>query len=155
MTFRTAREGLIPVFEAEPVEVAESKVENDTSGVTSQSGGIEVDYSNVVREKISNGEVLWVSGLARSLETDGLDRDIAKLKIRNALRRLLDAGDVQVQRLDDPASGETVSLCQEPGRERESFAQMDDQQSRGAGGGPARGLVGRGAPGHRDERQVH
>ncbi|MDG6979091.1 MAG: ATP-binding protein, partial [Nitrososphaerota archaeon] len=111
VTFRTAREGLIPVFEAEPVEVAESKAENDTSGVTSQSGAIEVDYSNMVRQKISNGEVVWVSGLARSLEqTDGLDRDIAKLKIRNILRKLLDAGEVQVQRLDDPESGEAVSL---------------------------------------------
>ena len=111
VTFRTAREGLVPVFEAEPVEVAESKAENDTSGVTSQSGAIEVDYSNMVRQKISNGEVVWVSALARSLEeTDGLDGDIGKLKIRNALRKLLDAGEVQVQRLDDPESGEAVSL---------------------------------------------
>jgi len=109
--FRTGKEGIFPVFEAEPVEPPETLVAGSTSDMASQPSGIEIDYGALVRERIDKGEVLWVSGLAAQVEAKfGVSKDIAKLKVRAALRKMLDGGDVQVHRLDDPDSGETVSL---------------------------------------------
>jgi hypothetical protein len=113
VTFRTGKDGILPIFEADPVEIpAREAKEADVTDLNQPRMGA-IDYAAVVREKIANGEVVWVSGLAKSVSKErsgAADSDVAKLKFRNILLKLLDAGEVQVQRLDYPESGEMVSL---------------------------------------------
>ncbi|MDG6978053.1 MAG: ATP-binding protein [Nitrososphaerota archaeon] len=124
VTFRAGKEGILPVFEADPIELRERGAEPDASD-SDRPRKVPVDFAAVVREKISNGEVVWVSGLAKSVEEEkGADRDAAKLKFWNILLKLLDTGEVQVQRLDDPDSGETVSLYFAKSREGEKLSPL-------------------------------
>lgn len=111
VTFRTGKDGILPVFEADPIELPDRAAEEVDASDSDRPGEAAVDYAAIVREKITNGEVVWVSGLAKSVKEKGdADKDTAKLKFRNILLKLLDAGEVQVQRLDDPESGEIASL---------------------------------------------
>jgi len=69
-----------------------------------------LDYGKAVMEALSNG-VVWVSGLASQVsERNHVDKDSAKLKVRDVLLKLLNADEVQVQKYDDAETGETISL---------------------------------------------
>ena len=51
-----------------------------------------------------------------------IDKDVAKLKLRDVLLKLISAGEVQVQKYDDAESGETISLYFAKSRTRRSAA---------------------------------
>ena len=116
LTFRAGNEGLVPIFKTDLVaahSAAESRAkDNKTMDSNDQAQQhIAPDYATIIAEKIDNGEVIWVSRLATLLEErDHVEKNIAKLKLRNVLLKLLAAGEIQVQKYDDAESGETVSL---------------------------------------------
>jgi hypothetical protein len=114
LSFRVGEAGLVPVFkvdvralpkaeEARPAEYVDVAREPRPQAP--------VDYRAVVEEELGRGSVVWVSGLASLVEERyHVPKDAAKLRLRDVLLKLLNAGDVQVQRFDDVESGETVSL---------------------------------------------
>ncbi len=116
LTFRVGNEGLVPIFKTDLVE-AHSAAQNrakDNNPMDSDDQTQQVnapDYAAIIAEKIDNGEVIWVSRLATLIEERyRVEKNIAKLKLRNVLLKLLAAGEIQVQKYDDTESGETVSL---------------------------------------------
>ena len=116
LTFRAGNEGLVPIFKADLVEANSAAKNRAKDNKTMDSNDqaqqhIAPDYAAIIAEKIDNGEVIWVSRLATLLEErDHVEKNIAKLKLRNVLLKLLAAGEIQVQKYDDAESGETVSL---------------------------------------------
>ncbi len=114
LSFRVGNEGLVPVFRVDMGSLPKTDVRRGEPVDVSREPRPQtpIDYGAIVREKIDSGEVVWVSRLASFLEEEHRidSKDVAKLKLRNVLLKLLDAGDVQVQKFDDIKSGETVSL---------------------------------------------
>ena len=77
-----------------------------------------------------------------------VDKNVAKLKVRDVLLKLLSAGEVQAQKFDDAESGETLSLYfaksgdeKVSGLHRYMVRQLLDRLSRESGKGPQRGRV--------------
>src|SRR5258708_17480518 len=94
---------LLPKMEVRPVEPVDLAREPPPQAP--------VDYRVTVEEELERGGVVWVSGLASLVEQRyHVPKDAAKLRLRDALLKLLKAGEIQVQRCDDVESGETVSL---------------------------------------------
>lgn len=126
LTFHVGNVGLVPIFEADLVELPEREVEYDepVDVHNTQPQKATIDYGAMVRERIDSGEVVWVSGLATLVEERYRvdNKDAAKLKLRDVLLKLLSAGEVQVQKYDDAESGETVSLY---------FAKSEDEKISG------------------------
>src|SRR5260370_17297430 len=113
LTFRVGNAGLVPIFRSDMAESPESEGNyNAPGGIRSaKSQNAMVDYGAIIREKIISGDVVWVSRLAALVEEKyHIDKDVAKLKLRDALLKLLSAGEVQAHKYDDGESGETVSL---------------------------------------------
>ncbi len=80
------------------------------AGVLPQEAGT-VDYDNTVKEALAKEGVVWVSALASQFSKDGrVDKDSAKLKVRDALEKLVDADDLQRMRYDGAEAGGTIVL---------------------------------------------
>jgi len=114
LSFRVGDAGLVPVFRVDmkalPRMAAVQRVEpmDVTHEPRPQAA---VDYRAIVEEELAGGKVVWVSGLASLVEQKyHVPKDAAKLRLRDVLLKLLNAGEVQVQRFDDVESGEIVSL---------------------------------------------
>ena len=113
LTFRVGNGGIIPIFRADRVELPERQVQygGPADIANTQSQNPAIDYGAIVREKLDNGDVVWVSRLAGQIEENyHIDKNVAKLKVRDVLVKLLGAGEVQAQKYDDAESGETLSL---------------------------------------------
>ncbi len=113
LTFRVGNGGVVPIFRADKIELPEHQVQygapTDVTDTQTQTPAI--DYGAIVGEKLDSGGVVWVSSLASSIEENyHVDKNVAKLKVRNILLKLLGAGEVQAQKYDDAESGETLSL---------------------------------------------
>jgi hypothetical protein len=113
LTFRVGNDGIVPIFRADrvglPEHQARSSLPGDVSGIQTQT--LAIDYGVVVQEKLDSGDVVWVSRLAGSIEEDyHVDKNVAKLKVRDVLLKLLSAGEIRAQKYDDAESGETLSL---------------------------------------------
>lgn len=112
LTFRVGNGGIFPVFKADLVELPEREVEYDEpADIIRPQQAATVDYGAIIKQKLDNGDVVWTSRLATFLEEKyHIDKDIAKLKIKDTFQNLLNANEVQVMRYDDAGSGETVAL---------------------------------------------
>jgi hypothetical protein len=113
LTFRVGNGGVIPIFRADRVELparqAQYAAPSDIAGTQPQNPAM--DYGALVRERLDCGNVVWVSRLASQIEENyHIDKNVAKLKVRDILLKLLSAGEVQAQKYDDAESGETLSL---------------------------------------------
>ncbi len=70
-----------------------------------------LDYDEAVKEALVKEGVVWVSALASQLSKDGIvDKDSAKLKLRDALEKLVNADELQRMKYDGAESGGTVVL---------------------------------------------
>ena len=113
LTFRVGNAGIVPIFRADKVALPERQVQYDAPAdvASAQSQNPAIDYGAIVRERLDNGDVVWVSRLASQIEENyHVDKNVAKLKVRDVLLKLLSAGEVQAQKYDDAESGETLSL---------------------------------------------
>ena len=113
LSFRVGDAGLVPVFRADMGALPKMDVPRVEPVDISQEPRPQtpVDYRAIVEEELDGGRVVWVSGLASLVEERyHVAKDAAKLRLRAVLLKLLNAGEIQVQRFDDVKSGETVSL---------------------------------------------
>ncbi len=70
-----------------------------------------LDYDKAVKQALAKEGVVWVSALASQLSKDGrVDKDSAKLKVRDALERLVNADELQRMKYDGTEPGGTVVL---------------------------------------------
>lgn len=70
-----------------------------------------LDYEKAVREALAKEGIVWVSALASQLSKDGrVDKDSAKLKVRDVLEKLVNADELQRMRYEGAESGGTVVL---------------------------------------------
>jgi hypothetical protein len=113
LTFRVGNGGIIPIFRADRVEHPDRQAQYGapTDVASTQSQDPAIDYGAIVRETLDSGDVVWVSRLASQIEENyHVDKNVAKLKVRDVLLKLLSAGEVQAQKYDDAESGEVLSL---------------------------------------------
>ncbi|HYR03883.1 MAG TPA: hypothetical protein VEO75_00720 [Nitrososphaerales archaeon] len=102
LSFRVGEAGLVPVFRVDmsalPKRVDVQGLESVDISPEPLQSQTPVDYRAVVEEELEGGRVVWVSGLASLVEQRyHVAKDAAKLRLRDVLLKLLNAGDLQVQ----------------------------------------------------------
>ena len=92
----------------EPVSTEEYLSTTKAITPTLQSKKI-IDYEAIIKDKIKQ-EPIWISGIASYFSDKyGIDKDAAKLKVKDILQKLVNADEVQRMKFD-MVSGETVVL---------------------------------------------
>jgi hypothetical protein len=123
LTFHVGNIGLVPIFQADLTEPPQSeKAENAEPAniITANSTTTKaitptlqpkkiIDYEVIIKDKIEE-EPIWISAIASYFsDSYGVDKDTAKLKVKDILQKLVNADELQRMKFD-MVSGETVVL---------------------------------------------
>ncbi len=123
LTFHVGNIGLVPIFQADLSEIPQSeKAQNvePANIITANSTTTKaitptlqpkkiIDYKAIIKDKIEE-EPIWISGIASYFsDSYGVDKDTAKLKVKDILQKLVNADELQRMKFD-MVSGETVVL---------------------------------------------
>jgi hypothetical protein len=123
LTFHVGNIGLVPIFQADLSEIPQSeKVQNaePMNIITANSTTTKaitpalrpkkiIAYEAIIKDKIEE-EPIWISGIANYFSDNyGVDKDTAKLKVKDILQKLVNADELQRMKFD-MVSGETVVL---------------------------------------------
>jgi hypothetical protein len=115
LTYRVGNHGLVPIFQAELSELSQSEkpVEYSVPAnvITTRlaTSKATIDYEAIITEKLKQAPI-WISGMASYFADNyGVDKDTAKLKVKDFLQKLVNADEVQRMKFD-MVSGESVVL---------------------------------------------
>lgn len=116
LTFRVGNHGLVPIFQADLSELPPTEAKQvqysvpaNITATQSATAKTPIDYEAIIGTKLKQAPI-WISGMASYFADNyGVDKDTAKLKVKDFLQKLVNADEVQRMKFD-MLSGESVVL---------------------------------------------